>query len=280
MKILVTGGSGYLGTHVRHFLAADDFSRRSGRDILNDHDLELVADYDAVIHLAAHLDKDPNGAELCFRTNAEAAANIVKHLRPGTAFIYASTKDVYGAGADSYTEVPETCPTDYTGQTALEWSKLIGERFVEYYARQRGVRTCIFRMSNVYARPSAGNESGLVTHYVESVKHGWPIRLPLGGHAVRDILHVDDFSRACRAFIDSSHVYGLYNLGGGKQNSATLLDIVSMVGKMIELEPNVVNDENLPHPVPVNYVSDLTRIREQLSWQPEIGIEEGLRSLL
>ena len=49
---------------------------------------------------------------------------------------------------------------------------------------------------------------------------------------------------------------------------------------MIELEPNIVNDETLPHPVPVNYVSDLTRIREQLSWEPEIGIEEGLRSLL
>ena len=280
MKILVTGGSGYLGTHVRHFFAADDFSRRSGRDILSDHYLDLVAEYDAVIHLAAYLDKDPDGAELCFRTNAEAAANVVKHLRPGAAFIYASTKDVYGASADSFTEVPETCPTDYAGQTALEWSKLIGERYVEYYARQRGVRTCIFRMSNVYARPSAGNESGFVTHYVESVKRGWPIRLPLGGHAVRDILHVDDFSRACRAFIDSSHVYGLYNLGGGKQNSATLLDIVSMVGRMIELEPNLVDDETLPHPVPVNYVSDLTRIREQLRWQPAIGIEEGLRSLL
>ncbi len=280
MKILVTGGSGYLGTHVRHFFAADDFSRRSGRDILTDHYLDLVAEYDAVIHLAAYLDKDPDGAELCFRTNAEAAANVVKHLRPGAAFIYASTKDVYGASADSFTEVPETCPTDYAGQTALEWSKLIGERYVEYYARQRGVRTCIFRMSNVYARPSAGNESGFVTHYVESVKRGWPIRLPLGGHAVRDILHVDDFSRACRAFIDSSHVYGLYNLGGGKQNSATLLDIVSMVGRMIELEPNLVDDETLPHPVPVNYVSDLTRIREQLRWQPAIGIEEGLRSLL
>ena len=140
MKILVTGGSGYLGTHVRHFFAADDFSRRSGRDVLSDYDVELVADYDAVIHLAAYLDKDPAGAELCFRTNAEGAANIVKHMRPGAAFIYASTKDVYGANADSYAEVPETCPTDYSGQTALEWSKLIGERYVEYYARQRGVR--------------------------------------------------------------------------------------------------------------------------------------------
>ena len=280
MKILVTGGSGYLGTHVRHFFGADDFSRRSGRDLLSDSDVRTVADYDAVIHLAAYLDKDPDGAELCFRTNSEAAANVVKHLKPGAVFIYASTKDVYGASADSYAEVPETCPTDYSGQTALEWSKFIGERFVEYYARQRGVRTCIFRMSSVYARPSSGNHSGFVTHYVESVKRGWPIRLPLGGHAIRDILHVDDFSRACRAFMDSSHVYGLYNLGGGKANAATLLDIVATVGKMIELEPNIVNDETLPHPVPVNYVSDLTRIREQLSWEPEIGIDQGLRSLL
>ena len=59
-----------------------------------------------------------------------------------------------------------------------------------------------------------------------------------------------------------------------------MLDIVATVGRMIELEPNIVNDETLPHPVPFNYVSDLSRIREQLGWQPEIGIEEGLRSLL
>jgi nucleoside-diphosphate-sugar epimerase len=280
MKILVTGGSGYLGTHVRRFFTADDFSRRSGHNILSEHDVTLAGDYDAVIHLAAYLDKAPDGAELSFRTNAEGAANVVKHLRPGAVFIYASTKDVYGASADSYTEVPETCPTDYSGQTALEWSKLIGERYVEYYARRRDIRTCILRMSNVYARQSVGNDSGFVTHYVESVKRGWPIRLPLGGIPVRDILHVDDFSRACRAFIDSSHVYGLYNLGGGRENSATLRDIVATVGKMIQLEPNIVDDDPLPHPVPVNYVSDLTRIREQLGWQPEIGIEEGLQSLL
>lgn len=280
MKILVTGGSGYLGTHVRRFFDGDDFSRRSGQDVLSSYDTGLVAEYDAVIHLAAYLDKSPEGAELSFRTNAEGAAEIVKQLRPGTAFIYASTKDVYAENADSYAEVPETCPIDYLGQSALEWSKLIGERYVEYWARQRNVRTCIFRMSNIYARPSSGNESGFVTHYVESVKRGWPIRLPLGGRPVRDILHVDDFSMACRAFIDSSHVYGLYNLGGGKQNSASLLDIVSKVGELIQLKPNLVDDETVPAPVPVNYVSDLRRINEQLGWQPQIGIEEGLRSLL
>src|SRR5882762_5213685 len=166
MRILVTGGSGYLGTHVRRFFNADDFSRRSGRDILSEVDASLAANYDVVIHLAAYLDKTPDAAELCFRTNAEGAANIVKHMRPGATFIYASTKDVYGSNAEPYGEVPEICPTDYSGQTALEWSKLIGERYVEYYARQRGVRTCIFRMSSIYARPSEGNDNGFVTDYV------------------------------------------------------------------------------------------------------------------
>lgn len=280
MKILVTGGSGYLGTHVRRFFAADDFSRRSGRDILSGEDLQRVADYDAVIHLAAYLDKDPDGAELSFRTNAEGAANVVKHLRPGTAFIYASTKDVYGSNAESYAQVPETCLTDYSGQTALEWSKLIGERYVEYYARNRDVRACIFRMSTIYARPSDGNENGFVTHYVESVKRGWPIRLPLGGVPVRDLMHVDDFSRACRAFIDSSLSHGLYNLGGGKENAVTLFELVKKIGEMIQLQPDIVKDDGLPQPVPVKYVSDLSRVLDQLDWRPEIGIDEGLRSLL
>ena len=280
MRILVTGGSGYLGTHVRRFFDAEDFSRRSNRDVLSDADVSMVADYDVVIHLAAHLSKDPAEAELCFRTNAFGTANVVRHMSPNAVFIYASTKDVYGANAEGYDEVQEDCPTDYCGQSALEWSKLIGERFVEYYARQRGVRSCIFRLSAVYARPSEGNEPGFVTHYVESVKYRRPIRLPGGGAPVRDLLHVDDFSRACRTFIDSSVSHGMYNLGGGRANALSLRQIVETVGRMIEIEPVIDERTQAPAPVPVNYVSDLTRVRAELGWQPEVGIEEGLRSLL
>lgn len=280
MRILVTGGSGYLGTHVCRFFDADDFSRRSGHDVLDPEDVKSVANYDAVIHLAAHLDKDPDAADLCFQTNVEGTANVIRNMTPNSVFIYASTKDVYGDNAEQFQQVPETCPTSYTGQSALEWSKLIGERYLEYYARERNVRACIFRMSSVYARPSDGNENGFVTHYVESVKHGWPIRLPLGGLPSRDILHVDDFARACQAFIDSSQVYGLYNLGGGIRNSVTLRELVNIVGSLIELEPVIVDHANMPNPVPLNYVSDLTRIHEQLGWQPTIGVKEGLRSLL
>jgi nucleoside-diphosphate-sugar epimerase len=281
MKILVTGGSGYLGIHVRRFFAADDFSRRMGLDILDPYDASRVADYDAVIHLAARLDKSPEAAADCFRTNAEGTAHLLMHMREGAAFIYASTKDVYGSHADGYAEVPESCATDYCGQSPLEWSKLMGERYVEYYAAARNLRACIFRLSAVYARPSEGNEPNFVTHYVEAVKRGWPLRLPAGGRPLRDLLHVEDFSRACRAFIDSDLTRGLYNLGGGREQATTLRGIAETVGRLIQLEPVIEDDApSTPAPVPFNYVSDLTRVRSELGWQPLIGIEEGLRSLL
>ena len=280
MKILVTGGSGYLGTHVRRFFSADDFSRRSGLNILNEDDARKVSDYDVVIHLAALLDKDPRAADESFRTNVEGTANLLRNMEPGSCFIYASTKDVYGSHANNYAEVPETCPTDFCGQSALEWSKLIGEKYVEYYASARRLRACVFRISSVYARPTPGNENGFVTHYVESVKHRWPIRLPAAADPTRDILFVDDLSRACQSFIDSARYFGLYNLGGGHENAASLREIIRKVGEMIEVTPVIEDDPSIAPPVSVRYVSDLTRIRQELGWQPRTGIEEGLRNLL
>ena len=280
LKVLVTGGSGYLGTHVRQFFEADDFSRRSQLDVLNVSDTARVAGYDVVIHLAAHLSKDPSESDVCFHTNVDGTVNLLRQMQPHSTFIFVSTKDVYSAHADDYAEVPEHCSTEYHDQSALEWSKLIAERYVEYYAAQRTFRSCIFRLSAVYARPSEGNANSFVTHYVESVKRGWPIRLPLEGTPVRDLLHVDDFSQACRAFIDSSITHGLYNLGGGRQNALSLREIIDKVGEMIQCTPIIDADAAMPPPVPLNYISDLTHIQNELGWQPKIGVEEGLRSLL
>ena len=263
---------------MRRFFDAEDLSRRSHLDILNPLDASRVAAYDVVIHLAAHLSKDPNEAEQSFRTNVEGTVNLLREMPPQSVFIFASTKDVYGSHADDFDETPETCRTDYANHSALEWSKLIAERYVEYFAAQRDFRSCIFRLSTTYARPSEGNENGFVTHYVESVKRGWPIRLPLAGKPVRDILHVDDFSRACRAFVDSSVTHGLYNLGGGREHALSLREIIDRVGEMIQCQP--VFDESAPAPVPLNYISDLSRVKQELNWQPQIGVAEGLRDLI
>ena len=279
MKILVTGGSGFLGTHVREFFGADDFSRHSGLDILNLQDVQKVQDYDVVIHLAALLDKSPDRAEEVFLTNVEGTINVLRAMRENSVFIFASTKDVYGRLADNYALVPENCPTLYSGQSALEWSKLIAERYVEFYSRQNRFRSCIFRLSTVYAPMTEGNSPNFVTHYADAINKGESLRLPAKGAPKRDILHVEDFSRACRAFVDSVIRYGLYNLGGGRENALTLRELVSKMEDVSNYQAIIDEENPLPAPAPMNYVTDLSLVMQELDWKPELGLEEGLKRL-
>jgi CDP-paratose 2-epimerase len=279
MKVLVTGGSGYLGTHIRKYFDADDFSRRSGQNVLYLHDCREVEQYDLVIHLAAHLDKSPDAAEEVFLTNVEGTVNILKNIREGAAFIFASTKDVYGRFADNFAEVPETCQTLYAGQSALEWSKLIAEHYVDYYANQNGFRSCIFRLSNVYTPRTEVNSPGFVGAYADAINFGNRIRLPGGGSPVRDLLHVDDLASACKAFNDSIIRHGTYNLGGGRENALSLRGLAEKMEEVSGLQAVVDEEHPLPDPVPRRYVSDLSRIRQELDWEPRISLDEGLRTL-
>ncbi len=279
MKILVTGGSGFLGTHLVNYFGADDFSRRSGYDILNMQDVQRASDYDVVIHLAALLDKSPDAAEMCFLTNVEGTVNLLRSMKENSAFIFASTKDVYGRFADNYLEVPEQCPTVYAGQSALEWSKLIAERYVEFYANQNKFRSCIFRLSTVYAPESPGNTPNFVSHYADAFNKGEPLRLPGNGTPRRDFLAVEDFARACQAFVDSIIRHGLYNLGGGRENALNLRQLVEKMETVSGYQTSIDETNPLPAPAPLNYVSDLTLIKQELDWKPEISLDDGLKTL-
>jgi CDP-paratose 2-epimerase len=279
MKVLVTGGSGYLGTHVSRFFNADDMSRRSGRDILKVEDAAAVGTYDVVIHLAAHLDKSQDGEEETYRTNVEGTINILRQMRGDAVFIYASTKDVYGRFADNYPQVEESCPTLYSGQTPLEWSKLIAERYVEYYAHSRHFRSCIFRLSTVYAPASAGNAPNFVGHFADTINLGERLALPGSGQPRRDILHVDDFVSACQAFIDSVIRHGLYNLGGGAANALTLRELVAKMESVSGLQAVIDEETVVPAPIPMNYVSNITLIDQELGWRPNINLDDGLKTL-
>lgn len=204
---------------------------------------------------------------------------MLKNVKKDATFIFASTKDVYGRFADNFSEVPETCPILYSGQSALEWSKLIAEHYVDYYAHERGFRSCIFRSSTVYAEPSDGNTPSFVGAFAEAINKGERMRLPGAGRPVRDIMHVNDFSGACEAFAESVIRHGTYNLGGGRANAFRLDELVRKLEEVSGLQAVVDGMHALPAPFPMNYVSDLSRINQELGWRPRITADEGLRSL-
>jgi CDP-paratose 2-epimerase len=72
----------------------------------------------------------------------------------------------------------------------------------------------------------------------------------------------------------------LYNLGGGRGNALSLREIIDKVADIIQCNPVIDEGASLPAPVPLNYISDLALAREELGWYPQIGIDEGLRSLI
>jgi nucleoside-diphosphate-sugar epimerase len=279
MKTLVTGGSGYLGTRIRRYFDADDLSRRAGLDILNTADVRTVEEYDLVIHLAACLDKSPEAADEVFLTNVEGTINVLKNVRKDAGFIFASTKDVYGRFADNFVDVPEECQTLYSGQSALEWSKLIAERYVEYYAHENHFRAAIFRLSTVYGPTDESNTPSFVGHFADAINKGEKIRLPGSGRPVRDVMHVDDLAKACEAFFDSAIRHGLYNVGGGRENAMTIRALVEKMEEVSGLQA-VIDDANpLPDPAPFNYVSSLDRIKHELGWAPSTDLGDALKTL-
>lgn len=278
-KVLVTGGSGYLGTHIRKYFQADDLSRRSGYDLSNCKDLSLIKNYDVIIHMAACVDKRPESASRNFEINVGGTIKLLENLSEGQTFIYSSTKDVYSNHIDSYKEVPETCLTDYVGQNAYEWSKLIAEKYVEYYTNKVGARCGIFRLSTVYAPTTENNPGGFVSFFAKAIKNGQNLHLKMRGEQIRDLLHVDDLALAFELFINSQVKSSLYNIGGGSLNSTTLYNLTQILAKLLGKEANVTLSDDLVKEQ-IHYVTDINKLKTELNWQPKTSLEHRLRTLL
>ena len=105
-------------------------------------------------------------------------------------------------------------------------------------------RSCIFRLSTVYAPNTEGNTPNFVTHFADAINLGEKINLPAGGSPKRDLLAVEDFARACQAFFDSIIRHGLYNLGGGSENALSLRELVTKMENITSLQ--AVIDEEIP----------------------------------
>jgi nucleoside-diphosphate-sugar epimerase len=278
-KIIVTGGSGYLGSHVRRYFGADDFSRRTGMDIRNPADARSIADYDVVIHMAALVDKRPEAASSVFAVNVGGTINLLENLRRDQVLIYCSTKDVYGSHIDQYKQVPENCSTEYSSQGAYEWSKLIGEKYAQYHAKRAGARLGIFRLSTVYGPASKDNPGGFVSHFARAVKNGEELRLKMRGEQVRDLLHVEDLARGFEHFIESDQKQSCYNIGGGPRNAVTLYELTQMLGRLAERSPKVVLTDEEVHEQ-IHYVTDISALERDLGWRPQYDLGIGLRTIL
>jgi len=149
------------------------------------------------------------------------------------------------------------------------------------YARIYGLKTVVFRQSCIYGPRQFGVEDqGWVAHFVISALLGRPITVYGDGKQVRDILHVRDLITAFEAAIEHVDISRgqVYNIGGGPLNTLSLLELIDRLQAKLDQPIEVEFDDWRPGDQKV-YVSDIRKVKQDLGWEPLVGVGVGLSDL-
>ncbi|MFE0042381.1 dTDP-glucose 4,6-dehydratase [Streptomyces albireticuli] len=302
MKLLVTGGAGFIGSHFARTLldgghpghedtrvtVLDKLTYAGNRDNLPaahprldfvrgdvcDADLlrELLPGHDAVVHFAAesHVDRSVASAAEFVRTNVGGTQTLLDAcLATGTSrVVHVSTDEVYGSIAEgAWTEEWPLLPN-----SPYAASKASSDLIARSYWRTHGLDVSITRCSNNYG-PYQHPEK-LIPLFVTNLLEGLPVPLYGDGRNVREWLHVDDHCRAIELVLTKGRAGEVYNVGGGNEQSN--LDITERLLDLCGADPSMVRRVADRKGHDLRYALDETKIREQLGYAPRIPFERGL----
>jgi CDP-paratose 2-epimerase len=234
-----------------------------------------------------------------FEINALGTFNVLEAARarpvaPGV--ILTSTNKVYGGLEDVELSVQgqrylptdaglrergvnESRPLDF--HSPYGCSKGTADQYVADYARSYGMTTLVFRMSCIYGPRQFGTEDqGWVAHFILRALRGERITLYGDGMQVRDVLYVDDLVEAfLLAEQNAQRLKGrAFNMGGGADNTISLLDLLDRIERLHGKRPPVAFDTWRTGDQRY-YVSDTTAFQRETGWRPRVGAEEGIALL-
>jgi CDP-paratose 2-epimerase len=231
-----------------------------------------------------------------FEINALGTLNLLEELRSLSSpppLIFTSTNKVYGRLPDI--ELQPNCnryqPVEVlrgiSEDRLLDFhspygcSKGAADQYVLDYARTFGIPAVVFRMSCIYGPHQFGTEDqGWVAHFLIRAIEGQPVTLYGDGMQVRDILFVEDLVDAF--LLAQENIYTLsgqaFNIGGGKENTTSLLEFIELISEIHGEKPSVYFDKWRPGDQRY-YVSDSSKFQAATGWTPSVSIRQGVRKL-
>lgn len=298
MRALVTGGAGFLGSHLCETMlgrgdsvvCVDNLStgRRSNIAPLLQHprfvfveadvstSLELQGPLDAVVHLASPA-SPPDYHRLPLQTLAVGSRGTENALMLAEGkrarFLLASTSEIYG---DPLVH-PQT--EEYWGnvssigpRSVYDEAKRYAEAVSMAYARSRGVNVGIVRIFNTFGPRMRAEDGRVVSSFIAQALNHHPLTIYGDGSQTRSFCFVDDLVRGLAAMIDSDET-GPINLGNPVEH--TVLELARMV---LELTGSDSHIEFHPRPVddPSRRLPDINRAAVLLGWAPQVSVQEGI----
>jgi len=301
-RILVTGGAGFLGSHLcdrlidqgNDVLCLDNFFTGSKDNIihlLGDPHFELIR-HDIINPIFLEVDEIYNlacpaspvhyqyNAIKTIKTNVMGAINtlgMAKRLK--AKILQASTSEVYGD--------PEMHPQreDYWGKvnpigprSCYDEGKRAAECLMMDYHRQNHVKVKIVRIFNTYGPRMALNDGRVVSNFIIQALRGEDITVYGDGSQTRSFCYVDDLIDGLMRMMETADTFlGPVNIGN--PDEFTILDLAETVIRMTD-SPSKIIFKPLPQDDPMQRKPDIALARETLGWQPKIGLEEGLKTTI
>ena len=173
---------------------------------------------------------------------------------------------------------PEYCPVDenhpISPHNAYTESKYLGERLCEFYCNRSDISLIILRPFNIFGESM--KEGFLITNLINSIKTGKKVTI-INKSSKRDFLHVDDFVDLIAKLIDYNFKFAVFNVGAGE--SYSFEEIVKKIEKITSCKMNVNYEENKEIFID-DIISNISKIKNKIDWQPKIKFEEGLQKML
>ena len=313
--VLVTGGAGFIGSHLCEALlmrgarvrVLDDFSTGRWENLARIHsDIEViegglesasaveraVAGVDSIAHLAARSSvvESIGARELYWRVNVEGTATLFATAAAARVrrVVFAASSSAYGDRAPTHDQAHDQAhdvPQDESMQphpaSPYAASKVEGERLVRALAQTGGVDAIALRFFNVYGLRQDPNSAyaAVIPRFMTRVAEGKPVTVFSDGLQTRDFVHVSDTARAVIAALDAKDVLGgvIANVGTGQ--ATTVTELVRLVGAVLG-KPAMVEYQPAREGEVRHSVAATERAAQLIGFRANMSLESGLRTMV
>jgi UDP-glucose 4-epimerase len=294
-SVLVTGGAGFIGSHLVEALCAendvrvvDDLSSGQESNLVDEVTLvegdvrdqrvleEAIEGVDLVFHQAA-LASVPLSIEAPMKShavNATATLSLLELAREEACrVVLASSPAIYGEPEEL--PIAEDHPTKPTSPYGLD--KLALDRYATIYNDLYGVETVVLRYFNAYGpRQGESEYSAVISAFMRQARSGGPIVVHGDGEQTRDFVHVSDIVRANLLAAETEHVGEAFNIGTGEATS--IRDLAELVRDATRSGAEITHADPRQGDI-VHSRADTTNAHERLGFEASVSLEEGIHDL-